>query len=98
MSTLSRFFYSQAEKALNTVDPIPPAPTPPPYVTGEAQGNAKESAGSPYLADWSMDTRPTYKLSDAEVIDKMHWELEALKKRERLQRVLDVPTIYPEAK
>lgn len=96
--SLSDFFYQQAQQAINTVDPIPLAPISPPCVTGEAQHNNRESAGSPYLCDWSMDTRPTYKLTDAEALDKMHWQFQALCKRERLQRVLEVPTVYPEVK
>jgi hypothetical protein len=95
--TLLGYFFELAEKALNTVDPIPPASTST-CVSGEAQRNHPEPAGSPYLADWSMDTRPTYKLSDAEVIDKGHWQLESLRKREVLKRAMEVPTVYPEVK
>lgn len=83
---------------MNTVDPTPPAPISPTCVTGEAQGDNRELAGSPYLADWAMDTRPTYKLTDAEVVDKGRWQLEALRKREVLKRALEVPTVYPEVK
>jgi hypothetical protein len=98
MSSLSDYYYEQAQKTLATVDPVPPAPISPPCESGGTQDNKRESAGSPYLWDWSMDVRPTHKLTDAELVDKMHWELEALKKRERLQRTLEVPTIYPEVK
>ena len=98
MSALSDFFYGQAEQALNTVDPVPLAPIPSPCVNGEAQDTTKEPAGSPYLCDWSVDVRPSYKLTDAEVIDKGRWQLEALAKAERLHRVFVVPTVYPEAK
>lgn len=96
--SLSDYFFEQAQQAINKVDPILPAPIPSPCASAEAHGNHPESAGSPYLCDWSMDVRPTYKLSDAEVIDKMHWQLEALRKREVLKRAMQVPTIYPEAK
>ncbi len=51
MSELSDFFYEQAAKALNTVDPIPPAPISPPCATGEAQDNKREPAGSPRIID-----------------------------------------------
>jgi hypothetical protein len=95
MSALSDFYYEQAQKALATVDPIPPAPISPLCELGGTQANKRESVGSPYLCDWSMDVRASHRLSDAELVDKMRWELEALKKRERLQRVLEVPTVYP---
>lgn len=99
MSTsLHDYYFELAEQAMNRVEKIPPAPTSSHCAPGGAQDNTNEPVGSPHLCDWSMDTRPTYKLTDAELVDKMHWELEALKKRERLQRVLEVPTIYPEAK
>jgi hypothetical protein len=96
MSALSDFFYEQAEKALNTIGMIPPAPTPSACVDGETQRNHPEPVGSPHLCDWSMDTRPSYKLSDAEAIDKGRWQLEALRKCEVLKRAMEVPTIYPE--
>ena len=92
MSALSDFFYEQAQKTLATIDPVPPAPIPSP---GEAQDNKTGSVGSPYLCDWSMDTRPSYKLTDAEVIDKGRWQLESLRKREVLKRAMEVPTVYP---
>jgi hypothetical protein len=99
MSDLSRFFYEQAEKALNTVDPIPPASTPSPCATIAAQ-DTPGPVGSPHLCDWSMDTRPIYKLTDAEVIDKACWQVEALRKCEVLKRAMEwrVPTVYPEVK
>jgi hypothetical protein len=97
MSTRSDFFFELAQQVLNTVDPTPPAPTPPPCVTGEAQDTTQEPVGSPYLADWSMDVRPSYRLTDAELLDKARWQVEALAKAERLRRVFVVPTVYPEA-
>jgi hypothetical protein len=94
---LHEYLQELAQRALLPVDPIPPASNSSPCALGGAQ-DITESAGSPYLADWALDVRETYRLTDAELVDKMRWELEALKKRERLQRVLEVPTIYPEAK
>lgn len=96
--SLADYFYERAQQSLNEVDPIPPAPIPSPCVSGEAQDINSESAGSPYLCDWSMDVRPSYRLSDAEMIDKGRWQLEALRKREVLRRALVVPTVYPKAK
>jgi hypothetical protein len=97
VSALSDFYFEQAKEALNAVDPVPPTPHSSPGTLGGVQGNNRESAGSPYLADWAMDTRPTYKLTDAELVDKARWQLEALRKREVLKRAMVVPTIYPEA-
>jgi hypothetical protein len=93
--SLSDYFYQQAEKALNEVDPIPLTPHISPGTLGGVQGNNMESAGSPYLAEWAMDTRPSYKLSDAELSDKGRWQLEALRKREVLKRAMEVPIVFP---
>jgi hypothetical protein len=93
--SLSTFFYEQAQQALNKVDPVPLEPISPACVSGEAQDNKRAPAGPPYLADWSMDTRPSYKLSDAELVDKGRWQLAALARRERELREFEVPTIYP---
>jgi hypothetical protein len=95
VTSLHDFYYEQAQQALNEPNMIPPAPTSPPTRTIPAQ--APESAGSPAV-DWSMDTRPRYKLSDAELLDKMNWQLRSLQRREREYRAFDVPTIFPEAK
>ncbi|MDB6104095.1 MAG: hypothetical protein JWO52_4094 [Gammaproteobacteria bacterium] len=87
--TLHDFYYEQAQKSLN--EPIPPAPSPP---CAPIAAQAPESAGSPQV-DWALDTRPSYKLTDAEALAKMHWHFAALCKREREYRAFDVPTIFP---
>jgi hypothetical protein len=46
--SLSAYLYEQAKKSLNTVGMIPPAPNSSPCVSGEAQDNNRELAGSPY--------------------------------------------------
>ncbi len=92
----SSFFFRLAQASLTEVDPIPLATDSSPCASGEAQEQQQEPAGSPYLADWAMDTRPSFKLSDAELLDKMNWELAALTKRERQLRAFEVPTIYQE--
>jgi hypothetical protein len=96
MSALSDYFFEQAQQALNKVDPVPPAPISPPCASGEAQDNNTESAGSPEV-DWAMDTRPSHRLTDAELIAKMAWQLRALNSREQLLRAFErlVPTVYP---
>jgi hypothetical protein len=94
--SLSDFCYELAREAINKVGMIPLEPISPLCEPGGTQENKRAPAGSPYLADWSMDTRPSYKLTDAEVIDKGRWQLESLRKREVLKRAMEVPTIYPE--
>lgn len=99
MSTLHDYFYQLAEQALNESHPVPPAPTPPCALESHAQANNKEPAGSPSI-DWALDTRPSHRLSDAELLDKMRWHLAALNSREQLLRAFErlVPTIHPESK
>lgn len=99
MSALSDFFYAQASKTLATVDPIPLEPISPTRATGEARDTKKAPAGSPEI-DWALDSRPTYKLTDAELIAKMAWHLRALNSREQLLRAFErlVPTVHPEVK
>jgi hypothetical protein len=98
MTDLHDYFYTLAQQHLNTVDPVPPASNSSPCASGEAQRHHPEPAGSPYLTDWALDTRPTHHLTDAELLDKMRWQLAAMTKRERQLRAFEVPTIYPEAK
>ena len=51
MSSLSDYCYELAKQAINTVDPMPPAPDSSPCVSGEAQANTKEPAASPRVID-----------------------------------------------
>jgi hypothetical protein len=94
VSTLTDYYFQLAQQALNEPNMVPPAPSPP---CAPIAAQAPESAGSPAV-DWSMDTRPSYKLTDAEALSKMHWHFAALCRREREYRAFDVPTIFPEAK
>lgn len=97
--TYSESNASPAASLSNTVDPIPPAPTPPACASGEAQV-IQGPVGSPDEVDWALDTRQSRELSDAEVLDKMHWQLRAINSAQLLRRQFEarVPTIFPEVK
>lgn len=93
MSTLTDYYFELANKALTRVDPVPPAPSTPTRAITEAQENNREPAV--IAIDWAVDTRPTYRLSDAEVLAKMNWQFQSLCKRERQFREFEVPTVFP---
>jgi hypothetical protein len=90
------YCYRLAQQHLDTVEPVPLAPTPSPCELGGTQATTKEPAGPP--VDWATDSRQSCDLNDQEVLDKMHWQLRAINTCERLQRAFEVPIVYPEAK
>lgn len=99
MSPLSDYFYEQAQKALSSIDPVPPAPNSSRCELGGTQDTDRGPAGAPSI-DWGIDTRAAHRLTDAELLDKMRWQLNALRTREQLQRAFErlLPTVHPEVK